>query len=243
VTGALVTAEQATSPGYWAEHMCSPCGSARAEDPAHRLTWCCSSWVLGSRSVRCARFTPTAAGPLEPGGVVPAGVSDPREPPRCWPKRGPALADRCPARLEAYQGDRAVAKVGLPGYPFQRQRYWIDALAVRPAIPAARPAAEAARPERREGHVQLMRQQWTQAAIRCRASPAGRCVLLGEEGQQASRIAAMLAARLRDGGAEVTFMGSGRDILAERSGQQQPDLVIDLRPWTRRIREPTDAGW
>jgi len=60
---------------------------------------------------------------------------DRARPPRCWPKRWPALADRCPLDWEAYQGDRAVAKVGLPGYPFQRQRYWIDALAVRRRSP------------------------------------------------------------------------------------------------------------
>ena len=232
VTGALVTAEQATSPGYWAEHMCSPVRFSEGlktllDRPDLVLLELGPGQSLGAmarghadcppdRWSQVVSSLPASGDPREAAEVLAEAVG------RLW-------LTGVPLDWEAYQGDRAVAKVGLPGYPFQRQRYWIDALAVRPAIPAARPAAEAARPERREGHVQLMRQQWTQAAIGAEPARPARCVLLGEEGQQASRIAAMLAARLRDGGAEVTFMGSGRDILAERSGQQQPDLVIDLR--------------
>jgi acyl transferase domain-containing protein len=232
VTGSLVTAEQAADPGYWAEHMCAP--------------------VRFDAGLKTLLDQPDVAllelGPGQSLGAMARGHQD------CPPDRWrlvmpslPAAADPhgadtvlaeaagrlwlagVPVDWDAYQADRRVAKVGLPGYPFQRQRYWIDAPAAGPLPPASRTAAQpgGAGSQRREGHVQLMSQQWTETAISSDPAPAGRCVLLGG----ADRIADLLAASLRDAGADVVCLPpeADRAALAECFSQEHPAVVVDLR--------------
>ncbi|MFD0635254.1 acyltransferase domain-containing protein [Catenulispora yoronensis] len=170
VTGAVATAEQVTEPGYWAEHMCRPVlfdeglktliGSgdlalleigpgpslgamARGHEDYPRDRW---PLVVAS--------LPSAADPRAAGAVLAEAVG------RLW------LAG-VPVDWDGYQAGRPVGKTGLPGYAFQRERYWIDA----PAEQDTGAPAE---------HVQLMKPEWIGEAGSGTPVPLGRCRVLGD---------------------------------------------------------------
>ena len=119
------------------------CGSTAASATviAPRVTSRCWSSARGSRSARWRAGTRTArrtAGasivPTLPAAADPRPASD-----RTGRGRGPVVAGRRTDRLDGLPAGRPVAKVGLPGYAFQRERYWIDAPAG--GRPAARQVA------------------------------------------------------------------------------------------------------
>ena len=126
VTGELITT--APEPGYWAEHMCAPVQFDRA-----------ISTVLAEGDLALLEI-----GPGQSLGAMVRGHRD------CEPDRWPLIVSTLPAADDrrdsitaeaagrlwlagvaidwaGYQGDRELGRVGLPTYPFQRQRYWIDA--------------------------------------------------------------------------------------------------------------------
>ncbi|MFI6225939.1 SDR family NAD(P)-dependent oxidoreductase [Micromonospora echinospora] len=136
VTGRLITADEATDPWYWADHMCEPVRFDRA-----------IATVLGLGDHVVVE--------LGPGQSLGAMV---RTHPSCDPARWPAIvptvsgaAERRPAvftealaRLwllgvlpdwAAYQSGRGLRRTTVPTYPYQRRRYWIDPPA-EPAPPA-----------------------------------------------------------------------------------------------------------
>jgi acyl transferase domain-containing protein/acyl carrier protein len=230
VTGSFVTAEQAADPGYWAEHMCAPVRfdaglRTLLDQPDVALLELGPGQSLGAmarghqdcppdRWRLVMPSLPAAGDPRGSGTVLAEAVG------RLW------LAG-VPVDWDGYQADRRVAKVGLPGYPFQRQRYWIDAPAAGPSPPASQAAEPGgAGSQRPEGHVQLIRQQWSETAVSSDRAPTGRCVLLG-----AGPIADLLAASLRGQGADVVCVppDADRAALAECFSQERPAVVVDLR--------------
>ncbi|MDQ1738483.1 MAG: hypothetical protein QOE53_135, partial [Pseudonocardiales bacterium] len=177
VTGTFATAEQVTDPAYWAEHMCAPVqfeatlatlladgdlavlelGPGQSLGAMARAHSACSQ----DRWRRVVASLPAADDPRPAGTVLAEAVG------RLW-LAGVALD------WAGYQQDRPVAKVGLPGYPFQRERYWIDAPATaeQPALSMLSMVAEApttgvladngagADSPAGEDHVQLLSPRW-----------------------------------------------------------------------------------
>ena len=171
-----------------------------ADHPAGRArTWPCWNSARASRWARWPARTPTvpSTGGARSCRALPA-AADPRP-------AGIVLAEAV-GRLwlagvgvdwRAYQADRPVGKVGLPGYPFQRSSYWIDGAGDGSGDAAgdgrsqatARPAAVA-----------------TLATGRGRqpsSSPSGRCVLLTGGSADLAELAGALAERLRGAGVDV----------------------------------------
>ncbi|MFC0429841.1 type I polyketide synthase [Kutzneria buriramensis] len=126
VTGKLITA--APEPEYWAEHMCAPVQFDTAIET-----------VLAQGDLALLEI-----GPGQSLGAMVRGHRD------CEPDRWPLIISTLPAADDrragvlaeaagrlwlagvaidwaGYQGDRELGRVGLPTYPFQRERYWIDA--------------------------------------------------------------------------------------------------------------------
>ncbi|MGF1660870.1 MAG: SDR family NAD(P)-dependent oxidoreductase [Kineosporiaceae bacterium] len=143
VTGTFLTADRATDPGYWIEHMCGPvrfgdCLTTLLNAGDHAVV------ELGpGRSLGAMLCGHPGCPPARYGSVVPTlpAAAEPRS-------ANSVLADSV-ARLwlagvdvdwRGRRGGRHAAKVRLPGYPFQRERYWIEP----PERPAPRAAAATA---------------------------------------------------------------------------------------------------
>ncbi|MEV6606220.1 SDR family NAD(P)-dependent oxidoreductase [Kutzneria sp. NPDC051319] len=154
VTGELITT--APAPEYWAEHMCAPVQFDRAIET-----------VLAHGDLALVEI-----GPGQSLGAMVRGHRD------CQPERWPLIVATLPASDDrrdsvlaeaagrlwltgvaidwaGYQGDRELGRVGLPTYPFQRQRYWIDA--PKPVI---------------RDNVELLTQSWQPAHPGDAAEPA-----------------------------------------------------------------------
>ncbi|MBW8805286.1 MAG: SDR family NAD(P)-dependent oxidoreductase [Catenulisporales bacterium] len=220
VTGAVVTAEQVADPGYWAEHMCAPVqfdamlSTLLAETDAVLLELgpgaSLGAMARGHRDCMPDRWPlivptlPAAADPRTATTVLTEAVG------RLW------LAG-VPVDWSGYQDGRPVAKTGLPTYPFQRRRYWIDPPAGHAALPAASLAEAAPDAE----HVQLMSPRWTAAELGGDAAPAERVVLLADR----SGLAEALAEALDASGlpTEIVTDGLGTDLAGATT------TVVDLR--------------
>ncbi|MEU3251204.1 SDR family oxidoreductase [Streptomyces sp. NPDC006997] len=141
-----------------------------------------------------------------------------------------------PVDWEVHAEGRGAARTGLPGYPFERQRYWIDP----PAVPAQseetpRPAADAST-SRDSGHVTLLTPRWTPAEAATDADPAARYVLSRDE----EGVADALAGLLRAAGATDVVLVDG-DTAAETATVpgEGPLTVVHLAP--RTAGEPAEA--
>jgi acyl transferase domain-containing protein/acyl carrier protein len=225
VTGTLATAEQVTDPAYWAEHMCSP---VQFETMLTNL--------LANEDLALLEL-----GPGQSLGALARAHAD------CAPHRWrqivpclPAATDPRPAGIvlaeavgrlwlagvgvdwRAYQADRPVGKVGLPGYPFQRSSYWIDrpatAAAVAQPVPDARPAP----------HIQLLSPRWRPAAAGTVPQPSGQCVLLTGRSAGLAGLTGALAERLRDAGVQVSTAEQVADLTASTAAGGRR-TVLDLR--------------
>jgi acyl transferase domain-containing protein len=136
VTGTWITADEATDPGYWARHMC---GTVRFDEAVGTLLADPDRLLLE----------------IGPGQSLGAFV---RQHPDCSPARMALIMPTLPARhehitagetvhaaqgklwlagagvdWEAYHEGERRHRVELPGYPFQRERYWLD----EPTAPVA----------------------------------------------------------------------------------------------------------
>jgi acyl transferase domain-containing protein len=238
VTGQLATAEQVTDPAYWAEHMCAPVRFDTALEtllaqgdlalleigPGQSL----GAMVRGHRDCTQDRWRlvvpslPAASDPRLAGTVLAEAVG------RLW-------LVGVPIDWAGYQQDRPVAKVGLPGYPFQRERYWIEPPAAG-TCPAAHPVAIEQQPfagtAKRPGHVTLMNPLWIAAPALDEPSPGGGWLLLTGVGDAvAEPLAAALAVDGVDGVDILSIVDNGQDqaVLAERLRTVAPATVVDLR--------------
>ncbi|WP_370383430.1 SDR family NAD(P)-dependent oxidoreductase [Catenulispora sp. GAS73] len=195
VTGQLATADQVTDPGYWAEHMCRPVlfdeglkTLIATGDPALLEIGpgpSLGAMARGHRDLPRDRWSlvvatlPSAADPREASTVLAEAVG------RLW------LAG-VPIDWDGYQAGRPVAKTGLPGYAFQRERYWIDAPREQePATP--------------EAHVRLMRPEWISQAATGAAVTLGRCRVLGDTVGLAQALTGAGAAVVADGTADTVI--------------------------------------
>ncbi|MBY8885300.1 KR domain-containing protein [Streptomyces sp. PTM05] len=199
-TGVFMTAEQAADPAFWAAIADAPaCGALDTAlatlrghgDHVLLEVGPASEWTVRARELAEDDGLVVAA-------LVPAGD-----------ERGPdvALAEAAAglwlagAALDwsGFQQGRDVRRTGLPGYPFQRERYWIDP----PQAPHTQAEQTAERAD--TGHVELLERRWTPTAPLTATPTGGRYLLVAD----ASGLADALAARLRDGGARVTVAPEG----------------------------------
>ncbi|MGW4058213.1 SDR family NAD(P)-dependent oxidoreductase [Amycolatopsis sp. NPDC004747] len=185
VTGELVT--EAPDPGYWAEHMCAP---VRFDDALATLLADEDTVLLElgpGRSLGAMVRGHRACAPSRWASVIPTlpGADDPAS-------ASAALAEAA-GRLwlagvdldwPGVRGGRGARRVGLPGYPFQRSRYWIDAPGtVTPEVP--RLAAEP------DEHVRLLTQSWRPAPAPA-AGTTGRVAILPDTGGVAAALTVLL---------------------------------------------------
>ncbi|MCW3842672.1 amino acid adenylation domain-containing protein [Micromonospora yasonensis] len=143
LTGGPVAPGQVTDPGYWVRHLREPVRFAE------------SAALLAEQDVVLAELGPGHAlgglarlAGLKPGQVV-AAMRHPRSDAddlvtmldavgRLWLSGVPVDWTRC------HGGPRR--RLALPGYPFERQRYWVDAVP-RPSLAGPAPAAPAITPD------------------------------------------------------------------------------------------------
>ena len=203
VTGKLITAEQAQDPGYWAQHMCGPVHFdaalatllAQGEQALLEIGPGQSLAAMARGHRQCPRERWSLFGAALPGSGDPRGAAAVQADTlaRLW------LAG-VPVDWAAYRGERTAHRTGAPGYPFQRERHWIDAPAIAPAAqPAPAIAAQQAdSPGATAGaRVELMAQQWTADAASVQGSVNGSFTLVADTGGVAEALAELLRA---DGG-------------------------------------------
>ncbi|WP_432117689.1 type I polyketide synthase [Streptomyces sp. bgisy032] len=135
VTGEPVDPEQFAAPGYWVHHVCAPVRFAPALTTAHRLGARFFVEVGPGRAL-----TTLAAETVDHGEErFAAPLASQHEAAAVAEAVGSAHVFGLPVRWEAVLGGRA-RRVGLPPYPFQRRRHWLDT-AGEPAPQAVAPAA------------------------------------------------------------------------------------------------------
>ena len=143
VTGRWITAEEAADPAHWARHVR---GTVRFREGVGTL-------LRDGHEVVLEVGPGSALGTLARQQSVPVVVASMRSARQEQPDAEVVLAALGRLWLagaavdwEALAAPREPGRVPLPSYPFQRQRYWIDAPGSRPAAaPAARTLHE--RPE------------------------------------------------------------------------------------------------
>jgi acyl transferase domain-containing protein/acyl carrier protein len=198
-TGAALDAATVTDPAYWAEPAGAPSARALAAllaDGERAVV------VIGAASDRTdPLLVPVLPDPEDSAPAALAGAAG-----RLW-----LLG--VPLDWAGYQAGRELRRVGLPGYPFQRQRYWIDPPATPAAVPAGAPA---------DGHVELLVQRWRPADATPTATAPGRYVLVPDAGG----VADALADRLTRDGAQVRTVTDG-DALATTLAEA-PATVLHL---------------
>ncbi|WP_406492314.1 SDR family oxidoreductase [Streptomyces sp. NBC_00846] len=144
-----------------------------------------------------------------------------------------------PVDWDTYAQGRNAVRVGLPGYPFERRRYWIDP----PAAPAGsdgtpQPARDGSAPQD-SGHVTLLTPRWTPDEAGAAAADAG---LTGRYALSRDRhgVADALAGLLRAAGvADVALVNEDAEAEAATAPAEGPLTVVHLA--SLDAREPGDA--
>jgi len=243
VTGTWITAEQATDPGYWARHLRQPVRFAAGvaellHDPRRVLL-----------EVGPGRTLATLAGrhPWRTEQAVVASLAHPQDATPDEPALLTALGRLWLAGLRidwsGFYAAESRRRVPLPTYPFEHQRYWIEAA----AAPHAAEALAAAPGKRPEVADWFWLPAWTPALPPLATAPAAprRWLVLAEPGGPSADLAARLA---RTGEVITVEPGELRPelweaLLADLAAQGRlPDAVVHA--WGLTADEPpvTDAA-
>jgi acyl transferase domain-containing protein/acyl carrier protein len=199
VSGLTITAEQATSPDYWAESIVAPVRFSSGvmtllDAPDTVFIECGAGRALGSL-LRAHRAAPDV---VVLGTMAARG--DSRSDHVCaLDALGQAWQIGVGVEWEALWRERPKRRINLPGYPFQRQRHWIDA----PAEPAA--VRVACREAADKGYTRV----WTPAPLSAPAAtpPPATWLVLADTGGPA----AALCERLRQDGERAVAMLAADD--------------------------------
>ncbi|MFL6123523.1 SDR family NAD(P)-dependent oxidoreductase, partial [Actinophytocola sp.] len=126
-SGAVLTAEQATSPGFWARQLVEPVNfdqavsTVLADGPATFVEVgpgrTLGALLRGRSDVRAGGSRVLALTPREESGSAARALDEALA--QLW-------VDGQPVRYWHELGDRGYRRVAVPGYPYQRRRYWID---------------------------------------------------------------------------------------------------------------------
>jgi amino acid adenylation domain-containing protein len=143
VTGTWITPEQATSPAYWTEHLC---GTVRFADAVAEL-WQEPDRVLLEAGPGQTLSSWALQHPAAPAGALAIPSlrhSQDRQDDRAFLLGSLARLWLAGLRIDwtliAAAGGERRRRVPLPTYPFERQRYWIEAARTVSAAASAPPA-------------------------------------------------------------------------------------------------------
>jgi len=224
VTGTWITDLEATDPGYWARHMCSPVrfadGVAELLREGERiLLEVGPGQALGSfvrlhpdcdkeRGRRvAASMRPSQGGRPSPEVLVAA--------------LGQLWVHGAAVDWKVFHAGERRRRVPLPTYPFERQRYWID-----PVLENA-PAGRRVTLDKQEDLADwFYLPAWQRAAQRPIATEGGDGLWLVFADTQG--LGAELARRLRGSGRDVLVVGVGKDAgPSEEAWTVDPDRPAD----------------
>jgi acyl transferase domain-containing protein len=206
VTGTWVTAEQATDPGYWARHIREPVhferGVAELLKDAGRVLvemgpgQTLSTFVRQRPDSAGVTVIPTVRYPYDRTSDTAFALGALG---RLW------LAGVTPDWAAFHDGE-SLRRVPLPTYPWERQRYWIDAPAADESSPAIRSGKRADPAE------WLYVPAWKRTpAARPAADDGARWLVFHDGGVQGHDV----AAGLRAGGRAVTLVRQGDRFAAD----------------------------
>jgi acyl transferase domain-containing protein len=179
VTGDWLRAEEATSPDYYLRHLRQPIRfgdgiAAVLRDypdavllevgPGHALVQAARRSI--SPETTCVASLPSAGSTTEPYRVLMASLGE------LW-ARGIAVDWSAAAEPER-------RRVGIPGYPFQRQRHWIEARSEPPATPQV---AAVATPTKAAADRRCRVPVWRSASPVVLRQPQGHWLLLADAAQ------------------------------------------------------------
>ncbi|HZI08988.1 MAG TPA: beta-ketoacyl synthase N-terminal-like domain-containing protein [Myxococcus sp.] len=144
VTGTWITAEQATSPRYWAQHLRGAVRFADGlhalfSDPKRVLLEVGPGQVLGRLAKRHPGYTPARA--------VLASLPPPQDgaaagaPPLAYETLGRLWQAGATVDWKGFHGAERRQRVPLPAYPFERQRFWVEPSAEAAPAPSKAPEA------------------------------------------------------------------------------------------------------
>ncbi len=213
VTGTWIRPQQATDPGYWAEHLCRTVrfGDGLAElwrDPERALLEIGPGQSLSAFALQ----HPAAAAVADPMTVPSLPSAYERQPDRPFVLGSLAklwLAGVAIDWSRVYGRERR-RRVELPSYPFERKRYWAGSSREGQSGLAARGGVSAS-PPRGAGEPRLYLPSWRRTLRSRRLRPGelagdGRRWLVFVDG---SGLGARLAERLAAAGAVVTTVAAG----------------------------------
>ncbi|MFD4636362.1 type I polyketide synthase [Lentzea sp. NPDC058436] len=130
VTGLPITEKQLKDPGYWAEHMCRPVqfatmiGHLAAERPGTAFVELGAGQSMGAMFRGHPDFPQKSWSHLV--STLP-GEADPRQDTESVTDAlGRLWLSGVDVDWRAYQSGRGARKTTLPGYAFQRERYWVE---------------------------------------------------------------------------------------------------------------------
>jgi phthiocerol/phenolphthiocerol synthesis type-I polyketide synthase E len=223
VTGAEITAVQATDPDYWARHLRQPVrfadcvASVLAQDGDWLLLECGPGRQLAGlarRQVASGGHPPVASLPSDSAGDEVAAVHE---------AAGALWTTGVPVTSAGTVGAR---RVPLPTYPFERERHWSD-----PGTINGRPAGTSGGGDASHGSGPLAPPDryavpvWRQLPPGLRVESLAECAVLvaGDRGRR-------LAARLREHGVRVTEVMPGQEEVAAAAPRIVHAAALDLAP-------------
>ena len=236
VTGTWITDEQATSPEYWAQHMRQP---VRFSDGMHEVLKEKRSILI---EVGPGRALSTLARQHPDAGAATAIINSIRHPND--KESDEAVLLNALGKLwlagvnidwSAFHTGQETSRVPLPSYPFERQRFWIDA-------PAATRGSQ--RPEQQQdaAYKKTAPSDWFYLPVWKRSLPPSapvtnsksRCLVFGDVGGFAEKIARRLE---RDGNDVVTVLASEWfEVVNERVFRLRPAERSDYDALFSRLR-------
>ncbi len=242
VSGTWMTAEQATDPRYWAEHMLRTVrfGDGIAELLARR------DWAL----LEIGPGQSLSSIALQSAAPGSGSVALPSLPHEYEPQPAHAFVLHALGRLwtagaepdwPAFYASEERRRVPLPTYPFERRRFWVEPVARTAAAAAAAPAAATLDKRPDPGawsYVPVWRQAVPRAAAAPAAVPDGPWLVLADE----TGLGAALAAELAAAGKQVVVVGiadggGGFAALAEHRFEVDPARPEDYETLLRTLRE------
>ncbi len=218
VTGGWITPEEATDPAYWTRHLCLPvrfaeCLRTLLEEPGRLLLEVGPGRTLGTFAL--------AAGAAESSVLASLRHAYTRQPDAAFLLESLGRSWLAGARVDwdRFADGERRRRVPLPTYPFQRQRFWVDAPARRGPSRRRRRVAD--------GDSVLRIPAWRRAAMPPADDAPRTWVLLADGGE----VGAGLAAALRGAGHRVVEVAPGAAF--ERAGtdawRMRPERGEDFR--------------
>ncbi len=246
VTGTWITDQEATDPGYWARHLrgtvrfAAGVGELLAEEDRVLL-----EVGPGNSLTTLARRHPAR----KPEQDVVASTRHPKEPEHdqafLLKSLGQLWIAGAPVDWEGFYGEERRRRVPLPTYPFERQRYWIEAWAEGDLL-GGRPGAGEKRTDLSEWfYVPSWKPSVVPASPDLEAEPRAWLLFVGDDPLSAE-LAATLGARgqrvvtvrpgegfARDGEGAYRIAPGGRDdygslVKALAADEALPDVLVHL---------------